>query len=119
MMTIFWELISFYLPVQIDFRKLCDWTMDSKPVSSDMARERTFQYDDDLPSLPVPKLEDTIKNYLDSGRYKVKNKIKSLLLSKDIVLDTYRTNFLEFEKKVKNTIYYTCPNDQNLTCIRA
>lgn len=40
--------------------------MDSE-VGSATSVERTFQYDDDLPSLPVPKLEDTLKKYLDSG----------------------------------------------------
>eukprot|EP00057_Strongylocentrotus_purpuratus_P031781 XP_785639.4 PREDICTED: peroxisomal carnitine O-octanoyltransferase [Strongylocentrotus purpuratus] len=39
--------------------------MDSE-VGTATSIERTFQYDDDLPSLPVPKLEDTLKKYLDS-----------------------------------------------------
>ncbi|XP_071504219.1 peroxisomal carnitine O-octanoyltransferase-like [Diadema antillarum] len=30
------------------------------------SRERTFQYDDELPPLPVPPLEQTLKKYVDS-----------------------------------------------------
>lgn len=30
--------------------------------------ERTFQYDDGLPSLPVPPLQETLAKYLQSGR---------------------------------------------------
>ena len=29
--------------------------------------EKTFQYDKDLLTYPVPELEDTAKKYLDSG----------------------------------------------------
>lgn len=29
--------------------------------------EKTFQYDEDLPSLPVPDLQHTLDRYLDSG----------------------------------------------------
>lgn len=29
--------------------------------------EKTFQYDDQLPSLPVPTLQHTLERYLDSG----------------------------------------------------
>lgn len=29
--------------------------------------EKTFQYQNELPSLPVPPLEQTIRKYLDSG----------------------------------------------------
>lgn len=29
--------------------------------------EKTFQYDNSLPSLPVPTLEHTLHRYLDSG----------------------------------------------------
>lgn len=29
--------------------------------------EKTFQYDDSLPSLPVPPLHQTLSKYLDSG----------------------------------------------------
>ena len=31
--------------------------------------ERTFQYQDSLPSLPVPSLEESLKKYLESGMY--------------------------------------------------
>ena len=33
--------------------------------------ERTFQYQDQLPSLPVPDLQKTLDRYLDSGRIMV------------------------------------------------
>ena len=29
--------------------------------------ERTFQYQDSLPSLPVPSLKESLKKYLESG----------------------------------------------------
>lgn len=31
--------------------------------------ERTFQYQDALPSLPVPSLEESLKKYLESGMF--------------------------------------------------
>jgi len=31
--------------------------------------ERTFQYEETLPSLPVPPLEQTLNKYLDSGKF--------------------------------------------------
>ena len=30
-------------------------------------KEKTFQYDDALPSLPVPELQHTLTRYLESG----------------------------------------------------
>ena len=30
--------------------------------------ERTFQYEETLPSLPIPPLDQTLKKYLDSGK---------------------------------------------------
>lgn len=31
--------------------------------------EKTFQYDQQLPSLPVPTLQHTLDRYLDSGKH--------------------------------------------------
>ena len=36
--------------------------------NSKRERERTFQYDEDLPSLPVPSLQQTLQKYLESGK---------------------------------------------------
>ena len=33
--------------------------------------ERTFQYDDDLPALPVPPLDQTLTKYLDAGMLQI------------------------------------------------
>ncbi|XP_071498613.1 peroxisomal carnitine O-octanoyltransferase-like isoform X1 [Diadema antillarum] len=43
--------------------------MDSDPpLSTNMIPERTFQFDEGLPPLPVPQLDDTLDKYLDSVR---------------------------------------------------
>ena len=47
--------------------------MDSDPpLSTNMMPERTFQFDEGLPPLPVPQLDDTLDKYLDSGMLTVK-----------------------------------------------
>ena len=33
------------------------------------ANEKTFQYDEDLPPLPIPTLAHTLSKYLESGKY--------------------------------------------------
>lgn len=35
--------------------------------------KKTFEYDDKLPSLPLPTLEHTLERYLDSGINKIEN----------------------------------------------
>ena len=39
--------------------------------------KKTFEYDDKLPSLPLPTLEHTLERYLDSG---IENKIQKYRL---------------------------------------
>lgn len=41
--------------------------MAARRISSAVQKERTFQYQDSLPSLPVPPLEQTCHKYLESG----------------------------------------------------
>ena len=33
------------------------------------ATEKTFQFDEDTPSLPIPKLSDTLRKYIRSGLF--------------------------------------------------
>ncbi|TKC53924.1 hypothetical protein EI555_010048, partial [Monodon monoceros] len=42
----------------------CDCIMENQLAKS--SEERTFQYQDSLPSLPVPSLEESLKKYLES-----------------------------------------------------
>lgn len=34
--------------------------------------EKTFEFEDNLPSLPVPPLKSTLERYLESGKFKTK-----------------------------------------------
>lgn len=53
---------------------LCSWPVDvvlqirimEKQVL-ESSEERTFQYQDSLPSLPVPPLDESLSKYLDAG----------------------------------------------------
>lgn len=36
---------------------------------TDSSEERTFQYQNSLPSLPVPPLDESLTKYLDAGMY--------------------------------------------------
>jgi len=41
--------------------------MAMRGVASSVPKERMLQYQDSLPSLPVPPLEQTCRKYLESG----------------------------------------------------
>ena len=43
----------------------------SATMSGNSPRERTFQLEETLPSLPVPPLNKTLQRYLASGKYQI------------------------------------------------
>lgn len=56
---------------------------------TDHSEERTFQYQDSLPSLPVPALDESLKKYLDAG----------MSISKNCLINVYHSWWIRISWK--------------------